>query len=88
MDIFFDNVFVQRVFNTPLETIYDIRHQITGNQFVYRFEFDSPRTNEGSHLIVGRGTATSVPEPSALVSIGLASLFVLGRRKRHLNRTT
>lgn len=88
-----DNVLVQTYFNSPLGTVYNFQHVFAGNQFAYRFDFSSPNTNEGSHLVVGRGTVTSeVPEPSPWpVLCGVLAgcgIMDIRRRKRAARRGT
>jgi hypothetical protein len=80
VDVFINSVFQQRFFNTPLGTVYPFQRTISGSQFDYRFEFSSPSADFGSHLIVGRGTVSSVPEPSALL-LSAGCLMVLFRRR-------
>lgn len=76
---------VAEFFNTPLATLYQFTHTITGSGFDYRFEFSSPSTDFGSHLIVERGTvaAVQVPEPHtlALFAVGLLGLSIARRRR-------
>jgi hypothetical protein len=88
VDIFINNNFEQRIFNTPLGTQYGFQHVFAGNQFSYRFEFSSPSNNEGSHLVVGRGTVTAIPEPAGII-LGISGLFglAMARRSRGARRT-
>jgi hypothetical protein len=80
VDVFINSAFQQRFFNTPLGTVYPFQHTISGSQFDYRFEFSSPSADFGSHLVVGRGTVSSVPEPSALL-LSAGCLMILFRRR-------
>jgi hypothetical protein len=74
--IFIDGVLQAQIFNTPQSTTYLFQHGLVGDQFTYRFEFDSPSIDEGSHLIVRVGTVfTTIAEPTAL---GLSCLALLG----------
>jgi hypothetical protein len=82
VDVFINSVFQQRFFNTPLGTVYPFQRTISGSQFNYRFEFSSPSTNFGSHLVVGRGTVSSVPEPSVLFMASVGVLLILRRGVR------
>jgi len=80
VEVFIDGVSEGKFFNTPLSTIYDFQYTFLGDSFDYRFEFSSPSTDFGAHLIVGRGTVTNVPEPSSFVLLALfgAAFFVRG----------
>jgi hypothetical protein len=86
VDFYINNVFQQRFFNTPLSTLYTFTHVFTGNQFTYRMEMSSPSTNGGAHLIVGRGTVTSVPESSLGIVVLAASSLALASSRRALPR--
>ena len=64
VEVRIDGVLVGTFFNTPLDTTYSFLHSITGDSFSYRFDFSSPSTDEGAHLIVTAGfiTSSSIPE--------------------------
>ena len=57
---------------------------IMGDGFNYRFEFSSPSTDFGSHLIVERGTVSNeIPEPGifGMFAVGLLGLAIARRRR-------
>ncbi len=80
VEIRIDGVLVETLFNTPLGAGQPFEHQITGDSFDYRFDFSSPSVDEGSHLIVQRGTVTAAAEPALLALLASAAAALSRRR--------
>ena len=69
---YINNVLVNETFNTPVNTIINFDHQITGSSFDYRFEFSSPSALYYEHMVMDAATVSS---SAASTSVGVCSIF-------------
>ncbi len=88
VDVYINSGLVGTAHNTPASSTTTFTPWVAGNSFTYRFEFASSNATDHLHQIVGRGTATAVPEPVTLVSFGFAVVAVGGSvlRRRATSR--
>jgi len=80
--VFVNGTLVNTEYNYPKGVEKVFYYEVLGNSFNYRFEFYSPETGAGKHLVMARGRATLIEElkPAnipALSRWGMIVLFLL-----------